>query len=150
MLKNKYFHKVNSWDWGCCVSNLFGNLFLRDRGAWRRGGCENLFHFCDGFQSSPTGESHWSAQKRIHVGSSCIVKPPVVFWHLWGWEPLVGPNLCLSYPWCLFAPISNSSPHPLCLFPFHWSSELVSGCPLSWLWSTIRQSDSLKPPWCSG
>ena len=41
--RNKYFHQVNSWDWGCCVSNLFGNLALRGWGAKRGSGIENLF-----------------------------------------------------------------------------------------------------------
>ena len=150
VLAKKYFHKVNSWDWGCCMSTLFDNLFPRGWGAWGGGGgFENLFHFCDAFQSCPTEKSLWSTQKKDQFGYFYIVKSPVI-WHLWEWEQLPSTTSVWIISSCPPTPIpSPLPPWDLCLFPTHWSSEFDSGCPHSWLWATLRQSKSSLVIWVS-
>ena len=125
---------VNSWHGGCCMRNLLGNLWPRGSGAQRRGRCENLFHFFDAFQSSPSGKSLWSTRKKDPFGLFLYCKTPNGI--LLSVRMRAGHNLCLSYPWLPFSFPSPtlSPPPPPALSPFffiHWNSELGSGCSLA-------------------
>lgn len=132
------------------MSNPFDNLQPRGWGAWGGGGgFDNLFQFCDAFQSHLTEKSLWSTQKRVSLSYFYIVKPPVIVWHLWEWKLLWS----TTSVWIIFSCpplLPASSPHwDLCLFPIHWSSEFDSSGPHSWLWATPRQSKFSFVIWVS-